>query len=555
MLLGISIRDIVLIDKLDLTLEGGLCALTGETGAGKSILLDALGLALGLRADSGLVRHGARQGSVAAAFAVAADHPALALLDAQELERDDTLVLRRVLGADGRSRAFLNDQPVSVALLRRVGEALVEIHGQGEEQGLLNPATHRGLLDAFGGLEAAAAKVRAARARLTEAEAAALRAAQDLALARADEDYLRHVVAELDALAPKSGEEAALAEMRAYLMNAEKLAAGLDEAARALAKDDGPERALARAEAALERVAMRAGGRLDPVLAALERAAVEVAEAGTAITAAQHDLELEPSRLETVEERLFELRAAGRKHDVAVDDLAALKDRLAGQLGALDDGADRVGRLQREADAARAAYRRVAETLSRGRAAAAKRLDKAVAAELAPLKLNRARFTTEVAPLAEADWGAAGIDRVAFLVATNSGGPAGPIARIASGGELSRFMLALKVALAQQGAAPSLIFDEVDRGVGGATANAVGERLARLAGELQVLVVTHSPQVAARADHHWRVTKRENGKTVTTVERLDPAARAEEIARMLAGAEVTPAARAAAASLLAGQRP
>lgn len=555
MLLGISIRDIVLIDKLDISFDAGLCTLTGETGAGKSILLDSLGLTLGMRADSGLVRHGARQGSVSAEFAIDAAHPAHGLLSEQALDESESLVLRRMVGADGRSRAFVNDQPVSVGLLRQIGETLVEIHGQGEEHGLLNPATHRGLLDQFGGLDGAVAKARDAYAAMRQASEAATQAAVDLAASQADEAYLRHVVGELEALDPRPGEEEELAETRAYLMNSEKLADGLNEAVQLLEEGETPERRLQKAQTALERVAMRAGGRLDPVLEVLDRALVEAGEAYAAVSAALHDLELEPTRLEQVEERLFALRDAARKHSVTVDELADLKDNFIGQLAAVTDGAERVARLQAEAEACRGAYAKAAEALSAKRAKAAKRLDKAVAQELPPLKLNNARFATKVTALAESDWGPEGCDGVAFTVATNAGTPPGPIAKVASGGELSRFMLALKVVLARQGSAPCLIFDEVDRGIGGATADAVGERLARLAGSHQVLVVTHSPQVAARGDHHWRVAKRENGKTVTTVERLDTAQRGEEIARMLAGAEVTQEARAAAESLLAGQRP
>ena len=560
MLLGLSIRDIVLVDRLDLAFHPGLCVLTGETGAGKSILLDALGLALGARADASLVRHGSGQGSVAAEFAIAADHGARALLADHGLAADEGLVLRRVVGADGRSRAFVNDQPVSVGLLRRVGETLVEIHGQSQEQGLFNPAMHREILDAFAGTEGAVAEVRAAHGRVRDAAEAVAAAAARLAAAQADEAYLRHALEELDELDPHEGEEARLAAERTALMHGEKLAEAVREAAAALDRQGGVEAGLRAAQRALDRVERYAAGRFDEAATALDRAAVEAAEAVAALAAAERDLEPDPGYLERIEERLFALRAAARKHRVQVDDLPALRDDMAARLEAIEDGGAELARLEKAADEARADYGERAARLSAARRDAARALDAAVASELEPLKLGGAVFRTVVETVGDGDGGPDGIDRVSFRLSTVPGHPPGPLTRIASGGELSRFMLALKVALMRTRSTPTLIFDEVDRGVGGATANAVGERLARLAGTVQVVVVTHSPQVAARGDHHWRISKEgagngSGGSVVSRVIELDTQGRREEIARMLAGAEVTEEARAAAASLITGRGP
>ena len=553
MLVELCIRDIVLIEKLDVAWRDGLCALTGETGAGKSILLDALGLALGLRAESGLVRPGAEQGSVTAEFALPPDHPARSILQEQGLPAGEALLLRRVLGGDGRSRAFLNDQPISVGTLRRIGETLVEIHSQGAERGLLDQTVHRSLLDAFGGLEEQSAAVRSAHREWRAAAAETARAAEQMAGIQADEEYLRHAVQELETVDPKPDEEAALADTRAMLMAAEKVRQALQDAIGALDEGGGVEARLRAAARQLERIAGQVGGRLDTALQALDRAALEAAEADAALGEAVRALEIEPNRLEQVEERLFALRALARKHGTQVDQLAETHEALAARLASIDDGAANFARRRAAVDAAEAAYLEAAGGLSVARRAAANRLDRAVAAEFAPLRLDGARFQTQLQRLPDDQVGADGLDRIAFMVATNPDAPLAPLARVASGGELSRFMLALRVVLARQGAASTLIFDEVDRGIGGATADAVGERLARLAAHFQVLVVTHSPQVAARADHHWRVSRRDNGKTTTTVDDLDAAGRGEEIARMLAGAEVTQEARAAAQSLLAGQ--
>ena len=556
MLLGLTIRDVVLIDRLDLAFHAGLCVLTGETGAGKSILLDALGLALGVRAEAGLVRSGADQAVVTAEFSLAPGHPALALLaEAGFAAEGDRLVLRRVVNADGRSRAFIDDQPASIGLLRQLGELLVEIQGQFEQQGLLDPTTHRQALDAYGGhragAEAAAAAWRGWRAFAAERATAE----EQLAKARADEDYLRHALAELETLAPRPGEETALAEERAVLMNREKLTEGLDAALAELSGERGGERALAAALRQLERLRDRAGGRLDAALAALERAQVETSEAVAQLEAAARSIGRDEAGLEQIEERLFALRALARKHGIPTDRLPELRAGIAERIAALDHGGDRLAALGRREQEARRAYLAAAAALAKKRHNAAKALDAAVVKELPPLKLEKARFATVLTPLPESDWGEHGSERVHFEVTTNPGAAPGPLARIASGGELSRFMLALKVVLAKTSPVPTLVFDEVDSGIGGAVAAAVGDRLHRLGQELQVLVVTHSPQVAARGAHHWRVEKRQaQARTSTRVAELSAEERREEIARMLSGSAVTAEARAAAASLMAGAR-
>jgi DNA repair protein RecN (Recombination protein N) len=556
MLLSLTIRDVVLIDRLDLSFPKGLCVLTGETGAGKSILLDALGLALGARAESALVRHGAGQAVVTAEFALSRDHAARRVLaEAGFPAEGETVVLRRAVGADGRSRAFVDDEPASVGLLRALGAALVEIHGQFEQQGLLDPATHRAALDAFGGDAAELARLSATwRAWRAAGEERAAKAAA-LAKARTEEDYLRHALAELEATAPEPGEETSLAEQRSLLLNREKLSHALEGALAELSSERGGEHALTAAARQLERLRDKAAGRLDATLAALERAIIETREAVAQLETAARDMERDTTSLEKIEERLFALRALARKHNVAIDALPALRAELAARIGALDDGGNELARLARREAEARQAYGTAAEAVSARRKRAAKALDGAVMKELAPLKLEKARFTTVLTPLEEDEWGELGCERVHFEVVTNPGAPPGPLAKIASGGELSRFMLALKVVLAKTSPAPTLVFDEVDSGIGGAVAAAVGERLHRLAQELQVLVVTHSPQVAARGAHHWRVKKQQAEKrTLTRVEPLSAEERREEIARMLSGSAITAEARAAAQSLMAGHR-
>ncbi|MBI3496567.1 MAG: DNA repair protein RecN [Proteobacteria bacterium] len=555
MLIELSIRDFVLIDRLDLAPAAGLCVLTGETGAGKSILLDALGLALGARAESRLVRPGAASATVSAGFAVAGDHPARALIAAAGMEDEDALVLRRTLGADGRTRAFINDQPVSVNLLRQVGDSLVEIQGQFDERGLLDASTHRGLLDAFAGLLEDAKAVAARHAAWRMSDAALAEAKAEAEKAAAEAASLRQSVSELEGLAPKPGEEAGLVARRSMLMHAEKLVEAINAALEDLAGERGAERALGSAQRSLARVAALAAGLLDPAAAGLERAMAELAEALRLLQRAGSGIDLDSGRLAEIDDRLFALRDQARKHGIGVDALAARADSLKQRLAHLEASDARLKTLAAEAVGARTHYCSVAESLSAARLAAARRLDKRVAGELPPLKLERARFRTRIERLGEPDWGPAGIERIVFEVSTNPGSEPGPLAKVASGGELARFMLALKVVLAAAAPVPTLIFDEVDAGVGGAVADAVGERLARLASELQVLVVTHSPQVTARAQHHWLVTKELVGRAaLTRVAPLDEAERREELARMLSGATVTDAARAAASDLMAGGR-
>ena len=557
MLTHLSIRDVVIVDKLDIDFAPGLCVLTGETGAGKSIVLDSLNLALGGRVDGVLIRPGADKLGVTASFTLPAKHAARAVLADQDITLDDDeLVLRRVVGADGRSRGFVNDQPVSIGLLRSLGELLVEVHGQFETHGLLDPSTHIDALDAFRTAKGGASVNEScgkAWAAWRQAHDALKTAQETLASALAEEDFLRHQVAELEALAPKAGEETKLAEARTALRHGEQIMKALAEAKASLTEGADVEGALRVAINRVAKVAPQAGGRLDSVAQALDRAAIEVGEAVHELHLAFESLDADPQALEKAEERLFALKAAARKHNATVDDLASLLERLKTRLAAIDNGADHVKKLATAEKSARLAYEQAAKALSDARKAAAKSLDKLVAKELAPLKLDKATFTTVVAAKPETAWNASGIDRVAFEVATNPGMPPGPLDKIASGGELARFMLALKVVLAGSQERAVLIFDEVDAGISGATANAVGERLARLAKSTQVMVVTHAPQVAARGDNHWRVSKvTKGGQTTTKVERLDTTARREEIARMLAGEKVTDEARAAADSLMSG---
>jgi DNA repair protein RecN (Recombination protein N) len=558
MLASLAIRDVVLIERLDLSFGPGLTVLTGETGAGKSILLDSLGLACGARAEGGLVRAGQAQCSVAAGFLPPANHPALAILEEQGigLEDDGALVLRRVVQADGRSRAFLNDQPVAVGLLRRVAAALVEVQGQHDQVGLADPATHAGLLDAFGGLEGKRNAAASAFSAWRGAERALSGAREAIAAAQRDEEFLRHAVEELSALAPVEGEEEELSRERQKLQQGERRAEIISTALAEMQPRDrrrgGPGDALRGAARALERLPPP-NEETQPILVLLGAAQDAVAEAETLLERMLQEGGPDPRRLEVLEDRLFSLRAAARKHSVAVVELPGLLESLKERLGALDAGTGRVSALEAAAKQARAAYTETGGALSAARREAAKRLESALAKELPPLKLDRARFVVEVAPREESGWGPDGMDRVTFLVSTNPGQAPGRLAKIASGGELSRLMLALKVVLARGSPVPTLVFDEVDAGIGGATAAAVGERLARVAERLQVLVVTHSPQVAARAAQQLRVAKKVKGeRAATLVEPLDRGERREEIARMLAGERVTDAARAAADSLLTG---
>ncbi|MBA2918628.1 DNA repair protein RecN [Sphingomonas sp. MAH-20] len=548
MLTGLSIRDVVLIEALELSFGQGLGVLTGETGAGKSILLDALGLALGARADSSLVRQGAAQASVTATFEPVFDVAALLAGSGIEAEPGEALIVRRTVRADGGSRAFVNDQPVSAALLRELGGALVEIHGQHDDRGLLNARGHRALLDAFGSLDTAGV---AAAHRLWRAAAETLaHAREELDNAARDREWLEHAVAELRAAAPEPGEEEMLAEARANMQRGARLTDDLAALDQHLQGSAGALSNLRQAARRLDRMGSE-HPMLAEALSALDRAVIEAAEAEDRIQRAKEALAHDPARLEQIEARLFDLRGLARKYRVEVDGLPALAEELAGRLQTIEAGGEGLARLEREAAKRRADYEALAAALSAAREAAAGRLDAAVTAELAPLKLDAARFRTTVETLPEEQWSAAGRDRVEFLISTNPGAPFGPLAKIASGGELSRFILALKVALAEEGGAATMIFDEIDRGVGGAVASAIGERLARLAERAQLLVVTHSPQVAARGASQWLIAKSHDGLvTRTGVRALDEDERREEIARMLSGATVTDEARAQAVRLL-----
>ena len=556
MLTTLSIREVVLIGRLDLSFHAGLCVLTGETGSGKSILLDALGLALGMRAEARLVRHGADQASVTAVFDLGPGHTVLETLAGYAIPGlEDGLVLRRVLGADGRSKAFINDQPVSVQLLKETGGGLVDVHGQFENQRLLNEGAHRGLLDFFGGLSAGLKKTGDAHKVWKDAAGARIRAEAEMEAARRDEEFLHHALDEIIGLDPKPGEETDLARQRTLMMHGEQLVAAMNTAAEELGGDGGALRSLEAALRELERVAEKADGRLADTLDALVRAQSETTEADALLQTAA-SMDLDPQSLEQAEERLFALRALARKHSTEVDNLSGVAENLAAKVRGLEDGGARLTELTKAESHARAAYGKAATVLSQGRGQAAGKLDKAVAKELKPLKLEKAKFTTVLNDLPEDAWGPEGRDKVVFQVATNPGTPAGPLGKISSGGELARFTLALKAVLAQADPVPTLVFDEVDSGVGGAVAAAVGERLAGLAGAAQVLVVTHSPQVAAKGKHHWLVSKSDADPGVlTTVDALSDKGRKEEIARMLAGAKITEEARAAADSLLEGAGP
>ncbi|MDO6731404.1 DNA repair protein RecN [Marinovum sp. 2_MG-2023] len=549
MLRALDIRDMLIIDHLELAFQPGLNVLTGETGAGKSILLDSLGFVLGWRGRAELVRSGAKQGEVVAEFDLSPDHAAFAVLEKAGLPTGDELILRRVNSADGRKTAWVNDRRCSGEVLRQLSETLVELHGQHDDRGLLNPRGHRRILDSFAGVEAqlrttsaAWRSLSAARKALSEAEAA-------MTAMREEEDFLRHAVAEVDALDPQPGEDSELDAKRRLMQGAERIREDISRAGDALG-NDGAEGSMGEAMRWLDGVADRADGRLDAPLAALSRALEELDTAVRGIEETLDVLAFNPHELEDCEERLFALRALARKHNVGAEALPELAESLRARLTKLDQGDAGLAELRSAADAAQAEYDAAAAALSAARHAAAGKLDAAVTAELAPLKMERAVFSTEIT---DDTPGPEGRDAVAFTVATNPGAPAGPIGKIASGGELSRFLLALKVCLAEGNDGVTMIFDEIDRGVGGATADAVGRRLAALAEAGQVLVVTHSPQVAALGAHHWRVEKRVTGEqTLSQVVPLDAGDRIDEIARMVAGDTITDEARAAARSLLAG---
>ena len=554
MLVSLSISDIVLIDRLELEWQPNLCTLTGETGAGKSILLDALGLATGARGDAGLVRQDCAQGSVTAIFQLSEMHPVQNLLNENGLDGGAPvaeLILRRQQSADGRSRAFCNDQPIGVNLLKQIGSALVEIHGQNESQALTDAATQRDLLDGFANLSGdvvALGKLFSARQQARN-DLAAYRA--ELAKASADTEFLTHAIAELQELNPKVGEEVALADERLLLMNAEKIISDLREAEGFLQGEGSVENALNGALRRLEKAAPEAAGQLDDAISAIDRALIEAGEARIAVSDASARITNNPARLEEVEGRLFALRGLARKHDTTCDGLPNLLLDMDEKLSAIHGGNDRMAELEAAVKESDTAYEQAAHAVSEARQAAAGRLDEMVNQELPPLKLDGGEFSTLIERVALEDGAAHGIDKISFVASTNPGMAPGPIAKIASGGELARFMLALKVSLAAEGHGGTLIFDEVDAGVGGAVAEAVGTRLHRLAQNGQVLVVTHSPQVAARGDHHWQVSKSgENGSVSTNVLPLLDNARLEEVARMLSGADITDEARAAAQRLL-----
>lgn len=548
MLQSLEIRNMLLIDRLELCFAPGLNVLTGETGAGKSILLDCLGFVLGWRGRAALVRQGAAQGEVTAVFDLPAVHPARTILAEAGIEAEDgELILRRVNGGDGRKTGWVNDRRVSGEVLRQLSEQLVELHGQHDDRGLLNPRGHRALLDAFGRLDLS--PVRQAWAARRKARSALAEAEAELAAAREEEEFLRHAVKELDDLAPQPGEEAELDTRRRNMQAAARIREDVERALRMLGPE-GAEGAILDANRWLEGAAESADGRLDDPISALSRALIELGEAHSGVEAALSALDFNPADLDTAEERLFALRALARKHDVLADDLAGLGDTLRERLDKIEAGEDSLAALRDEAKAADDAYRQAADDLSAARAEAAKRLDKAVMAELAPLRMERAIFETG---LDCSDPGPDGQDGVAFTVATNPGAAAGPLDKIASGGELSRFLLALKVCLARGNSALVMIFDEIDRGVGGATADAVGRRLKKLAQDAQILVVTHSPQVAALGDQHFHVSKSvSDDMTTSVVAELAPEPRVEEIARMLSGDKITDAATAAARALLEG---
>ena len=545
MLRSLDIRDMLIIDRLSLAFQPGLNVLTGETGAGKSILLDSLGFVLGWRGRAELVRAGAEKGEVVAVFALPPGHAARAVLEEYEIEAEDELILRRVNHADGRKTAWANDRRVSGEVLRALSDRLVELHGQHDDRGLLNPRGHRQMLDSFASLDLAPARAAwsalgTARKALTQAEAA-------LEAVRAEEDFLRHAVGELDKLNPEPGEEATLDARRRAMQGAEKIRTEVSRA-HGVISEQGAEALLLEALRRMEGAADHASGALEAPIAALNRALMELSEAQSGVESCLRGLDFNPAELEALEERLFAIRALARKHGVLPDDLGTFAEGLRKRLEALDGGEKNIAGLRRALNLAEDAYQAEAERLTAARNAAAKRLDAAMAAELAPLKMERASFVTQVTA---GEAGPEGADAVAFTVATNPGAPSGPLNKIASGGELSRFLLALKVCLTGDTPGVTMIFDEIDRGVGGATADAVGRRLKALSDQAQVLVVTHSPQVAALGAHHWRVEKRVTaGMTTSTVVPLSEPERVEEIGRMLAGDTVSDAARAAARALL-----
>ncbi len=552
MLQSLSIRNVVLIDKLDLDFKSGLSVLTGETGAGKSILLDSLGLVLGNRAETSLIRQGEDKLSVTATFEVKdKNNPLFALCEEYELEADEEITIKRSLNKDGKGKIFFNDQPISAKLLKELGKYLVEVHGQFDNQGLLNPANHRDVLDAYAGYKNLLAEVKEKFANYKKAKAARLEAENNVAKAKSDEDALRHWVDELEKLNPEKGEEESLSKKRLEMMNAEKIIESLSYAYGALTQGADVQSAIRQAQSAMDKANSLVEGKYDDIVNMLEQALIDVNEAVNELEEASQNVSLNQSELENIESRLFALRGLARKHQTTIDDLPDVLADFKQKLATIELGEEGINELRRAEEQAKTDYIKSATELSSRRKAVALQLDNQVMAELPPLKMEKARFVTIVEKLDESAWNESGFDNVYFTVATNPNSPQGPINKIASGGELARFMLALKVNLAQSSSVSTMIFDEVDAGVGGATAQAVGERLARLAHDVQVLVVTHSPQVASRGNHHFKVEKNTvDNVTTTKVRELNDIERHEEIARMLAGEKITDEARAAARVLI-----
>ena len=555
MLSRLSIRNVVLIEALNIEFQSGLTVLTGETGAGKSILLDALGLALGSRADFGLIRNEADRASVTAEFEIEADHPVWDVLSEIGIDRADNLILRRQLRSDGKSPAHINDEAVSVNLLRQIGDMLVEIQGQFEGRGLLDPTTYLPLIDRAAGHQDALSTTARLWAELKAARAELEQMTDRLARAREEEDWLRDAVEQLDMLAPASGEEDQLAAERQRHMHSTRIAEALQQAHVMLSDEDGISHMAGRAQAILERQAEVAAGALDPAIEALDRAVSELTEAESLLTEIGEQLDGDPNRLAEIDERLHQIRTQARKHKIEADELPALHETLIAQLAEMDDQSGALARLRQAEQDCLTAFKAQAEHLSAQRRQVAERLDQAVMAELPPLKLEAAAFQTDIQTLTDDRWSATGWDRVSFQARTNPGMPAGPIDKIASGGELARFLLALKVVLSENEPPKTLIFDEVDSGVGGAVAAAVGARLARLGQKMQTLVITHSPQVAGNGNQHLKIAKYQTGdQVISSTASLSQVERREEIARMLSGDQITEAARSAAAQLLGDSR-
>ena len=551
MLMTLSIHNVVLIKRLEISFARGLSVLTGETGAGKSILLDALGLALGARSDSNLLRLGSDQATVVAEFSARPNDPSTTLLHEHDIEHDGIIFLRRVLGTNGRTRAFVNDHPVSINFLRRIGESLVEIQGQFDERGLMDQSTHQDILDTFGNHQEMVMATRASFLAMKNANTKLVQAEAAIKTAQEDEEYLRHSADELIKLNPALGEETELSNLRQLLMNSEKILSAVNEAFAELEGESGAENKLRKALSSLERCYKIAGDSLEPATKTIERALFDTEEAMANLRDTADGIDLDGKRLEQIEDRLHALRDAARKHRVEVDELPKLKNTLESQVLLINDQSDQLIMLRKSLETARANFVSHASKLQQVRYRASNILDESVNKELIPLKLEKASFETRIEELPEHQWGETGMDRVSFLVSTNPGNPPGPLSKIASGGELSRFMLALRVVVTARSGPDTLIFDEVDSGVGGATADAVGARLADLAQKLQVLVVTHSPQVAARGNSHFKVAKYSSSEdTVTNVQELFENEKCEEVARMLSGKEVTDEARAAASKLL-----